>query len=215
MNEIVRISIISITTYIFVLMSSVFGGSLKSTVTDDDGNPLEFAVVSLVSDDESLSFDNAIMPSPVMTQKNIQFNPFVLPVAAGTTVRFPNEDQVRHQVYSFSKVKRFELELYGKDEEKSVMFDTPGVVALGCNIHDNMLAYIYVARSKLFATTGENGSVSIENIPAGNYRAYVWHPRIKGDEQDWVQNVTIGEETNSLSFEISLKRERNRKRRTY
>lgn len=196
--------------------NSAISQTVAGTVFDNDGNLLEHAVISLVGENEALVNENTVMQPPKMTQKDIQFTPFVLPVAAGTRVSFPNKDKVRHHVYSFSKIKRFELELYGEDVEKSVIFDQEGVVALGCNIHDNMLAYIYVARSNRFAKTSENGTATIENLVPGVYSAYVWHPRLSGDEEDLVQQITVDERgITEINFEISLKRERNRRRSTY
>ncbi len=216
MKRLVHVSLTTIFTYFLTLSISVFAGTVSGTVADGDGNPIEHAVVTLVSGDPALVYENAVMPPPVMTQRDIQFTPFVLPVVSGTTVTFPNEDKVRHHVYSFSKVKRFELELYSQEEEKSIMFDAPGVVALGCNIHDNMLAFIYVAKSKLFAKTDDQGIANLKDIPPGTYEAYVWHPRLSGKEEETVQQITVGEDGDSIfSFEISLKRERNRKRKTY
>jgi len=208
---------------IFILVS-VFGtfssyavaGSFLGTVTDQSGNPLEHAVITLVGDVAGLVNESVAMTPPVMAQHNIQFTPFVLPVAAGTLVSFPNKDKVRHHVYSFSNVKRFELELYGEDEEKAVLFDEVGTVALGCNIHDNMLAYIYIARSNSFSKSGEDGKVSIEKLEPGTYQAYVWHPRLKGSDEDYQQSIVIGDQgTIEANFEISLKRERNRRRSDY
>jgi len=92
-------------------------------------------------------------------------------------VVFANNDQTTHQVYSFSKVKQFELTL-NRGQMDSIAFDTPGVAALGCNIHDKMIAYTYVAESPWTALTGEDGRVTIKNVPGGSYRAQVWHPKI-------------------------------------
>lgn len=216
MKRLVHVSLTTIITYFLTLNIGVFAGTVSGTVADEDGNPIEHAVITLVSGDETIVYENAVMPPPVMTQRDIQFTPFVLPIVLGTTVTFPNEDKVRHHVYSFSKVKRFELELYSQEEEKSILFDAPGVVALGCNIHDSMLAFIYVAKSNLFVKTDEQGVANLDDIPPGTYEAYVWHPRLSGSEEDTVQKITVDEEgVSTFSFDISLKRERNRKRKTY
>ena len=102
-----------------------------------------------------------------MVQRNEAFNPFVLPVAVGTTVEFPNEDPFRHHVYSFSPAKQFELKLYCGDELQQVNFESPGVVALGCNIHDNILGYIYVVDTNLFGKTDQDGTVTISGMADG------------------------------------------------
>src|SRR5437870_3361777 len=83
----------------------------------------------------------------VVSQKDLQFHPFMLVVPVGATVSFPNLDPTKHHVYSFSPAKKFELKLFAKDQSRSVSFDKPGVVALGCNIHDSMSAFIYVTDS--------------------------------------------------------------------
>lgn len=216
MQYLAQIGLVAIIAYFSSMAGEAFSANVKGKVTDDDGNALEHAIITLVGDSPELASTNATMPPPVMTQQDIQFNPYVLPVAAGTTVSFPNKDQVRHHVYSFSKVKRFELELYSEDEEKSVLFDREGVVALGCNIHDNMLAFIYVARSKIFAKTDSEGNADLSDVPSGTYKAYVWHPRLRGDEEELAREVNITDEGDfNISFEVSLKRERNRNRNTY
>ena len=103
-----------------------------------------------------------------MQQHNIAFDPHVLIVPVGSTVGFPNLDKVRHHVYSFSKVKKFDLKLYGRDETRSVVFDKAGVVALGCNIHDSMSGFIIVVDTPYAMKTDANGRVVIANVPAGS-----------------------------------------------
>lgn len=114
----------------------------------------------------------------VMDQVNKQFVPHVLPVRVGTAVSFPNSDDIRHHVYSFSEPKRFELKLYSGTPSKPVVFDRPGTVALGCNIHDRMLGYIRVVETPYFGMPGADGRISFEDLPAGEYRVEVWHPRL-------------------------------------
>ncbi len=110
-----------------------------------------------------------------MDQRNKQFAPHVLPVRTGTAVSFPNSDNVRHQVYSFSPAKRFELPLYHGTQAEPVIFDKPGVVVLGCNIHDGMIGYILVDDSDWNAVADGNGRASV-SLPEGNYRISFWHP---------------------------------------
>ncbi|NIK34495.1 hypothetical protein A7D01_17155 [Xanthomonas arboricola] len=114
-----------------------------------------------------------------MDQVNSQFVPAVLAVRTGTLVRFPNNDQIRHQVYSFSAAKRFELPLFQGSTAAPVRFDQAGLVTVGCNIHDWMLGYIVVLDTPYFGKTGSDGRVQLD-APAGNYTLRVWHPRIKG-----------------------------------
>jgi plastocyanin len=147
-----------------------------------DGKPLAGAVLYAVPT------DGRRLPPPqpaVMDQQNRRFVPQILPVQTGAAVNFPNTDSISHHVYSFSPAKRFELYL-PKGERSSantVVFDKPGVVALGCNIHDWMLAYILVVDTPWFTQTDKEGRAALADLPAGSYRLVVWHPRITDPPQ--------------------------------
>lgn len=125
----------------------------------------------------------------VMSQRDMQFQPHVLVVPAGAEVAFPNLDPVHHHVYSFSKAKTFELKLYGKDETRRVRFERTGVVAVGCNIHDDMSAFIRVVDTPHAAKSGANGQALVRDLPPGGATVTVWHPQLKGPEV--VRRVTI------------------------
>jgi plastocyanin len=114
-----------------------------------------------------------------MAQQNMQFDPFVLIVPVGADVAFPNLDTVRHHVYSFSAAKTFELKLFGQDETRVVHFDKPGVVDLGCNIHDNMIAFIVVVDTPYAAQTNAAGEAVVRGVPAGTHDVRVWHPYLR------------------------------------
>ena len=103
-----------------------------------------------------------------MDQRGSQFVPHVLPVQAGTSVTFPNSDQIRHQVYSFSASKRFELPLYAGTSASPIRFDQPGIVVLGCNIHDWMIGYVVVLDTPYFGKTGERRQGAARCARAGN-----------------------------------------------
>jgi hypothetical protein len=126
-----------------------------------------------------------------MNQEDIQFHPFVLVVPVGADVSFPNHDKVRHHVYSFSEAKRFELKLYGHDETRVVHFDKAGVVALGCNIHDTMSAYIDVVDTPYVAKTDDKGEAVLADLPAGSGTLTLWHPYLKAPRNEQVHPVTI------------------------
>jgi plastocyanin len=111
----------------------------------------------------------------IIDQINKRFVPRVSVVRTGTTITFPNSDRIRHQVYSFSRAKTFDLKLYAGSPKTPVEFDHPGLVVLGCNIHDTMVAFVGVVDSPYFAKTSESGS-AVLNLPAGRYRLRVWHP---------------------------------------
>jgi plastocyanin len=113
-----------------------------------------------------------------MDQRDQKFAPHVLAVHTGTQVRFPNSDNIRHQVYSFSTAKRFELRLYEGTPTDPLLFDKPGVVVLGCNIHDWMLGYIYVTDDPRFGVSDAQGRVRLDDLPAGAYHVTLWHPQL-------------------------------------
>jgi plastocyanin len=124
-----------------------------------------------------------------MVQAGRQFTPFVLIVPVGSRVRFPNRDEVRHHVYSTSAPKNLDLPLYIGEPAEPQLFDKPGVVSLGCNIHDWMAAYIYVTATPFYGLTSTSGQATLRGLPAGGGVVEVWHPR-------------LGERVRPLSIEL-------------
>lgn len=141
-------------------------------VHDARGKPLADAVVFL----ESREAKAAVRPlrDVAIEQINKQFAPRVTVVPIGSQVSFPNRDKVRHHVYSFSPIKPFELKLYAGTPANPVEFDRAGIAVLGCNIHDNMLAWVVVVETPYYARTAADGRATL-NVPAGNYRLRAWH----------------------------------------
>jgi plastocyanin len=115
-------------------------------------------------------------PHVVIEQRGAEFAPYLTVVQTGTAVDFPNNDTVRHHVYSFSQPKRFEIKLYAGKPGQPITFDKPGEVVIGCNIHDWMEAWVLVVESPYFGKTGADGQVRIAGLPAGRYRLQLWHP---------------------------------------
>ena len=147
--------------------------TVEVTVTDDKGNPLADAVVYAMP-----KVRPAAQPArreAAIEQKNKTFIPLVTVIQVGTLVNFPNHDTVRHHVYSFSPARPFELKLYVGTPASPILFDKPGEVVLGCNIHDNMIAYVYVVDTPWFAKTDAAGHASLADVPAGDYDLQVWH----------------------------------------
>jgi len=140
----------------------------------------------------------------VMDQRNLQFVPEVLVVQTGTAVDFPNSDQVRHQVYSFSGAKKFELSLYAGRAHAPVVFDTAGLVTLGCNIHDNMLGYIVVTDSPWYGRTAPDGRVQLHELPPGEYRVRVWHALLNESGPQLEQRVTVTDgQLSTVNFQFT------------
>ncbi len=147
-------------------------GMVTVDVTTPSGAPARDTVV--VFD----PLDAAPPPShdaAIIDQVSKRFVPRVSVVRTGTSIIFPNSDRIRHQVYSFSPAKTFTLKLYAGSPNTPVIFDHPGLVVLGCNIHDNMVAYVGVVDSPYYAKTTDAGTASL-NLPAGRYRLRTWNP---------------------------------------
>ncbi len=147
-----------------------------------DGQPVQLhgAVVSF----EPMDAEKVHRHEPhsvSMEQINRQFRPYILPVPVNTPVLFPNFDDTAHHVYSFSKIRHFELPLYKGELPDPITFTDPGVVPLGCNIHDWMIGYIVVVDSPYF-TQLDGGTGVVEAIPPGRYEVSVWHPALDGRE---------------------------------
>jgi plastocyanin len=134
-----------------------------------------------------------------LDQLNLTFIPHVLPVLVGTTVAFPNSDEVRHNVFSTSPTKRFNLGTYPRGMAKNVTFDKPGVVDLLCNVHSEMSAYVVVVETPYFAVTGKDGSYTIKNVPPGKYVIKTWHEHLKA--QSKAVEVAAGDSTRA-DFEL-------------
>src|SRR5690242_18070129 len=155
------------------LSASVAATPLSVRVTDASGRPVRDAVVTLYP------AGSAARPAParghfVVAQKNLQFQPFLTIVPVGADVSFPNLDSTKHHVYSFSPAKRFELKLFAKDQSRTVHFDNAGIVALGCNIHDAMSAFIFVTDSVWTGRTNAQGLVTFADAPNAAGRLTVW-----------------------------------------
>ncbi|MDQ2962034.1 MAG: methylamine utilization protein [Pseudomonadota bacterium] len=184
---------------------------IAATVTDEQGLPVADAVVVAVP------ADGGARPPPksaertrpgVVDQVDKEFTPKVTAILVGTAVTFPNHDAVRHQVYSFSPAKRFELPLYAGVPSGPVVFDKAGVVVLGCNIHDWMVGYIYVSESPYFAKTGKDGKAIITELSPRAYAVRVWHPQLEAAEETTRKSVDASRPGRAeVAWKLKLKRE--------
>lgn len=168
---------------------------------DSAGKPLPDGVVFL----ESSQAKQVAKPiaGAEIAQINKQFTPQVMVVTVGTAVSFPNRDTVRHHVYSFSPNKTFELKLYTGTATSPVVFDKPGIAVLGCNIHDNMSAWVVVVETPYFAVGDAKGLASMRDIPAGTYRMRVWHPGLVVGAPTTEQSLTVGAADVSLNYRLA------------
>ncbi|HLZ96453.1 MAG TPA: methylamine utilization protein [Steroidobacteraceae bacterium] len=183
---------------------SVEAADLSVMVVGRDGRGVDEVVVTAMP--EGAGTESSPIPRPaIMDQKNLAFLPRVLVVATGTRVEFPNNDSVSHQVYSFSAAKRFQLPLYKGEVHPPVVFDRPGLVVLGCNIHDAMVGYIYVTGSPYFGTTAAGGDLQLKGLPAGDYRVTIWSPFIADAPTSLSRTVHVdGHGSASMRMQLSL-----------
>jgi len=151
-------------------------GTVKGTVTTGpDRQVVADAVVMIEGPANGSGTTRA-----TMNQQHEAFAPHVLGVAVGTTVDFPNSDPVLHNVFSTSPAKRFDLGMYGQGETRNVVFDSPGVVLVRCNVHSRMTGYIVVHSNPYVAVTDAHGSYTITGVPPGTYQARIWHEELSG-----------------------------------
>jgi plastocyanin len=161
----------------FVCTLTVHAAEANLTLRLTSGDlPLADAVASLTPLDFAPPAPH--MPDAVIAQENKEYDPYVTVLQAGTEAAFPNRDNVQHHLYSVSKAKRFEKPLYASGDSETVVFDVSGVVTLGCNIHDWMVAYVLVVPTPWFVKTGPDGVAALPGVPPGRYRLEIWHPRL-------------------------------------
>ena len=202
-----RLSRGSLLLVILVFAGDLLAGSLEVIVKDDKGGPGSDAVVYAVGAASAAPKKHA-----VVDQRDKQFVPYVTAIQVGTAVSFPNSDNIRHHVYSFSPAKKFELPLYSGVPAQPVVFDKVGFVTLGCNIHDWMIAYVAVLPTPYFQVTRQDGRVLLKDLPPGQYTVQVWHPGLKGQPEAFAQRVDVGGGTKSLQFTLPLKHDVRAKR---
>jgi plastocyanin len=180
---------------------------IAMVVKDAKGETVPDAVIALYALDGGAE---GIPPGGAVevVQKDQEYSPYVTVVRVGTEVVFPNQDNIQHHIYSLSKAKRFEKPLYAPGAHESVVFDQPGIVTLGCNIHDWMVAYIVVLPTPHFAKTDAAGKAALA-APAGRYRIEVWHPRLGSPES---REMTLANGAAPLEFSLKLKPDRRIRR---
>jgi plastocyanin len=164
---------------------------ISALVFGADAKPLPNAVVVAVPEDGRLPPGSKSVE--VVDQVDKEFVPYVKALRVGSYVQFPNKDNIRHHVYSFSPAKTFQLPLYKGTPAQPMLFDKPGIIKLGCNIHDWMIGYIYVAETPYFGKSAGDGRVDLDGLPAGRYQVRVWHPRMEGPEDATVQRADLQE----------------------
>lgn len=172
------------------LANITIADTVSVKVVDASGQAIDHVIVYL----QPKIVMDAKESSPIeIEQKNKLFNPFISVVPVGTNATFPNHDGIGHHVYSFSETKTFELPLSEDVLTQEILFDKPGVVTVGCNIHDWMVAYIYIVDTPYFAKTDSNGLANLEEITPGEYDFHIWHPG-SINNNDSAKTITIDQD---------------------
>lgn len=206
-----------------ILLTPFLSGSLdvratelSLTVRDANGAPVADAVVTV----QSSNGPAKTAPIPANTyrinQHDTAFDPFVTVIPSGAAVAFVNSDPWGHHVYSFSSIKRFKTTVESEAETKPVLFDKPGIVVIGCNIHDRMLAYIHVSGEGVSAKSNKAGVVRFPGLANGDYRLSVWHPFLRSKRKRPTLDVSVNN-TDAVEREIvlALKRPKKKKKKRY
>jgi plastocyanin len=176
-------------------------GELKLDLGDSGGKPLEDAVVWLKPASGPTPPPPARPAHAVIDQVIRSFKPLVSVMRTGTAVDFPNSDNIRHSVYSFSPARTFTLKLYSGKPSEPVVFDKEGFVTLGCNIHDQMIAWVVVVDSPWFAQSNASGSAQFTTVPEGDYELSAWHPGIR-DNVPATRKLRIGTSPTTLALRL-------------
>jgi plastocyanin len=190
-------------TALLAPLTPVHGGApaVSGSVISDGGKGIADAVVFVLTPPTAPARNRS---SEVLDQIHKTFVPGLLPIAVGTSVRFPNHDQIHHHVYSFSPAKTFELPLYKGEAVPVVLFDKVGVVKIGCNIHDWMSGIILVLPSPHFSVTDSEGRFVMEGLPAGDYTLVAWHELSKIKPEATAHPVRIAGEVSHVVFTLPL-----------
>jgi plastocyanin len=175
-------------------LGSALAAEVTVNVTDRSGDAVPDVAVYFVPTGDTVTAISAGVPgSASMEQVNNTFVPYILVVETGTEVDFPNNDTVSHHVYSFSEPKSFQLDLYRGNIHPPQLFDEPGLVVLGCNIHDGMLAFILVVDTPWSSITNASGTSRLAGLPAGSFDLFVWTPRANPEDLPIPQSIVVGD----------------------
>ena len=193
---------------------------LRVQVVDQRGKPVADAVVGVL-------LPPGVQPPPAppprthtINQVDLTFVPYMEVLRPGDRVVFHNSDRTRHHVYSFSTAKTFEFMLSPGQASAPLRLDRAGVIAVGCNIHDSMINYLYVSDAPWIARTGADGIAVLDGLPDGHYSVHAWQPRLRPGRAEMVQeNVTAGPGAKPVVFKLALlpdtRRQPDRERAQY
>lgn len=180
-------------------------GNLVVQFDDGKGKPVADAVVML----RPVAGQQAPAPAPharhVIDQRMLMFQPYLQLLRLGDEVVFRNSDSTRHHVYSFAQAGKFEFVLAPTQSSSPFRLDKPGAVAVGCNIHDQMIAYLYVTDAPWVAQSDGSGAATLRDLPPGDYQLQAWQPRLRPGASAAPQRVHVGSDGATVTLTISLR----------
>ena len=182
-----------------LLAQKAWAAELNVSIVDKKNVSPAGTIVELVG----VHLSTAFASRATVNQDNGEFEPMVTVIPQGSAIEFHNYDSYNHHVYSVSRGNQFDLPLYRGKPPRDIVVEQSGVVKLGCNIHDWMLAYVYVNNSELIVTTDELGLVTFTDLPAGDYEIRVWNPRLRNNKKALSKRISIAADQ-VLSAEISV-----------
>ena len=174
-------------------------GGIRVTVLDREGQPVPDVAVYVQGAEPNHAPAGT---SAIMDQVDQRFIPHLLVVQSGTSVEFPNSDTVAHHVYSFSHPNHFKLPIYKGHAHSPVTFDESGLVVLGCNIHDHMLAYILVVDTPVLATTDDDGVAMLDAQHGDGATVTIWNPRIRDEAEKLTVSIEAGDHEKTVAFNL-------------
>jgi len=190
----------------FLLTRLLGAAQLDARISDTHGAAVADAVITIVPRGAAAAAPRASAETRVIDQKNETFIPYVEVFRPGDTVVFHNSDHTRHHVYSFAPARQFEFVLTTGQSSAPLSLEQTGVVAVGCNIHDRMITYLYISDAPWMARSAADGRVTIDTLPPGDFDVHVWHPQLRPGRPDPVQSLHIAApaEVKELVFSLSL-----------
>ena len=182
-----------------LIIGSASASAWTLTVVDQDGKPALNAVVHITGP----TIHSSSSSIAIMDQVDREYTPHVLAIHKNQQVSFPNSDNVRHHIYSFSTAKKFEVKLYAGTPQSPLTFENEGVVVLGCNIHDSMLGYIVVYDSGLFDVVDNKGQASFSEPYQNIDSITIWHPNLKKPNTKNYLNSLLEDQNTTITIDIN------------
>lgn len=195
-----------------LILSTARAEDYSAFLVNQDGNPVGGVLVTLHPLDGPAP-DMSVPADLEIAQRDLRFDPGMLIAPLGSEVAFPNADDTGHHVYSFSPAKVFDLRIIAGGQSESVHFDRAGIVAIGCNIHDNMVGFIHVVDTPWAAISDAAGLVHIPGVPDGRYRLRVWHEALDARNNQNETEITLTQARVVEDIQLDLRRQRQRRGR--